>query len=206
MNGTIKSMRKIVTTDDMKKSYNELVELYNSSNLFPSYLAATFLKLTKIIYDISSKYESFDEDDVYSIALDRVNYCMQHYDVDNKSGASFTTYFHSVFTSAMKTHYKYLVADMRILNTFNCDSIEYLEEEYGIEVGYVDQNSDVQELMDQIGLDEREQKLCKLLMSGYNQVEISRIFELSPPMVAHIKNRVKEKINGNIELFSNLAI
>lgn len=204
---TLKSMKRIARVEDHDKTLEELSSLYVESGLFPSYLAMAFIKLQGIIKSATEQYESFDTDDVDSMALEKLNYCMQHFEDDK--GATFTTYFYTIFSGALKTHFKSMVRDKRVLNTFNRVSLEYLNDEYDFEVAD-NEHSEIDDVIDDVAhmckLDDREVILCRMLVQGYTQLEISKMFGLSPSMIAHIKLQVKTKMASNVEYFGNLAI
>lgn len=188
MINTLKTLSTLIVDDMMKMTLEEIAVAYRE-DLDPSLLATAFAKTYKLILKVSEKYYGLTEDDIASLALEKLDYCLQTHD---SQVAAFSTYYTTHLinrfreeTQSLNTHKRKII--------FHSDSYEAL-----VENGFdIEDNTSIDETLDNIesyGLNDREVEYCNLILQNYTNAEIAKQLGVSVMTLSNMRKKLREKL------------
>lgn len=110
---TLRMLEKIITTETRSKSLEELAEMYKKQQR-PDVLAAAYQKVFPWIVKQKQQYVIFSEQEMGSIALEKLDTCLQCYNQKYK----FITFFTNVLHNAIRTEIESMSTQKRKANIF----------------------------------------------------------------------------------------
>lgn len=182
MNSTRKMMKKLITKETQKMSFDALAGHYQRT-LNPTYLATAFENLFEMIYVLKSKYRNITEDEASSCAVEQLDICLRNFNFTNK----FSTYFYLCYENKLIDKNNLVINRNRV----NENSIKI----NSITSHYSDYTNKTFELINSIktsDLQLNEKKYLILLLIGFNRKEISKILKLKIITIDKMRKRMQK--------------
>lgn len=178
----------------MKLNYKELYEAGDMNRLFEKVQKHTRIKIG------ITKFAGMETEDVIQEASLKVYCSLRHYDEEK---GQISTFIDRVIENAIKDCYK-KCGSIKNLIVVNSDTIaenyevsedsetpsQFGKEDFGFE------NAEfIYDLMNNIGLSDREKTVFKLYTKGYGFVEIAKIIGVTKSRMSQIWSGIKDKYN-----------
>lgn len=214
MENTLKMFKSLDSKSLYKYTYEELCLQYKS-NQNPQILANVFIRVYDLINKCASKFFIFSSNDVSSISVTTLDYCLQNF--DNDYSAKFTTYYYSILYKKFNTELKSQYYNKRKANTIwninifpdtssfcpkdDCDSIF---EVVGADESIYDSSKDFETnlitymtINNSTQLSDKEKQCCNYIMnSGHKcfKSEIAEALNISRPTLYSIFDSLNKKL------------
>ena len=203
MENTIKMFKSIDNLDLYKYTIEELDTQYKL-NHNPQILANVFMRTVNLIKDCAIKFFTLQQDDVSSISVCTLDYCLLNF--SNTTSSKFTAYFYSVLYKQFSTEVKSRNYQKRkanyvteyfdfehfytqILNSINSDEFN-LEDDTEL-VKLTIEDSDL--------LTKQEKLCCLYILEDYNnslsKTDLATMLHITRPTLYSIINSLKTKLN-----------
>ena len=182
MNNTLKLLKPLVDPLLLGSTLDELALLYQQEP-DTKVFATCFYKIFKLAIVSSKKYWGLNEDDIASICLEKLDYCLRTYEPIY----SFTTYFTKVFENRLREETQKYSRKKRkcVLQSINDLINEGIYDTYN-----------VLEMLLPKTLTDKEYKYCMLLSEGYDNAYISSKLGVSQTTLSNYRKSLKFKLAG----------
>ena len=183
-------MKNIVTVKEKELSEIELISEYQKT-LSGNILAYMYVSNFGAILTIANNYPQFDDADKASFCLQELDKCLRNFDLNSNN--KFITYFFVCYKNRLRGELSLLLTQKRRLNlNFKSEPEENLVSDNNIAF------NDIDMILSEYNLNEKEKKHCKLLNAGYTIKEISKKFNITVQGVYFNNNRIKQKILNSL--------
>jgi uncharacterized cysteine cluster protein YcgN (CxxCxxCC family) len=182
MDKTLKLLKPLVDFELLEYSLNDLALMYQLEPDTKTF-ATCFYKIFKLAITTSQKYWGLTEEDVASICLEKLDFCLRTY----VPGNNLTTYFTTVFCNRLreetqKYNYKKRKCVLQSINDLINESI------------YDTYN--VLEMLLPKNLTDKEYRYCMLLSEGYDNASIAIKLGVSLTTLSNYRKSLKIKLAG----------
>ena len=184
---TLKMMKSILNGKEEKVNEKELIKEYQEK-LSPNILAYFYVNNFGLILQISKNYPLLLNEDVASFCLQELDLSLQSYNLESSN--KFITYFGKRFKNLLRTNLEKMQMQKRKANIF-CKELSY-NYTNNLEI------EDIDLLLDNYNLSNKEKLQSKLKLAGYTFREIAKLFNCSNITILRNNKKIKEKILKNV--------
>lgn len=180
--------------DEIRKLYNE------DGTLSKPNRDKFILNNMGIVYNIAHKYarsSKYEFDDLVSLAIEGIIKAVDRYDINK--GYKFSTYAYVIINNVILYHFrndknsiKYTSLNKDIDDNENLELINIVPDKTVDIESYIE----IKEIVNNITNSDRDIKILKLYMSGYDQCEISQDIGISQAQVSRILSKFKNELLG----------
>lgn len=188
MINTLKTLSTLITNETLEMTLEEIAAAYRE-DLNPSLLATAFAKTYKLILKVSEKYYGLTEDDIASLSLEKLDYCLQTHD---SQIAAFSTYYTTHLMNKFREETQSLNTHKRKI-MFHSDSYESLVEN-GFDIESEMALDETFDSLESYGLNARELEYCNLIIQNYSNAEISKKLGVSIMTLSNMRKKLREKL------------
>lgn len=186
---TLNTLSTLIIEETRDMSLEQIAEAYGES-LNPSLLALAFEKTFKLIINISAKYYGLTNEDIASFSLEKLDICLQTY----KNGqAGFSTYFTATLMNKFREETEALNTQKRKA-LFYSDSYELMVENGYDLVACTLEEDEIVYSLQEYNLTQREMEYCNLILSDFNNAEISSKLGVSVMTLSNMRKKLREKL------------
>ena len=191
MQQTLKLFKPLITSELEKQCLEDLAEAYQK-DLNPQILATAFHKCYKLAISTAKKFHGLTSEDIESFAVTILDKCLRNY---QPLGATFSTYYVTVYNNKLREETEALDTDKRKAN-ITSNSLETLLDN-GIDFAS-DESTETWmliEILKSFKLSHRELNYCKLIMDGYTNADIASMWETSVMTLSNLRKGLRDKID-----------
>lgn len=191
MQQTLKLFKPLITSEYEIQSLEDLAEAYRK-DLNPQILATAFHKCYKLALSTSKKFHGLSPEDIESYAVTTLDKCLQSY---RPLGATFTTYYTTIYHNKLREETEALDTDKRKANSKTNSLEELLENGIDFANESTSENWMVMEVLKSFKLSNRELTYCKLIMEGYTNADIASMWNTSVMTLSNLRKGLRTKID-----------
>lgn len=178
----------------MKLTYDEIYATGDMNTLFEKVMKHTKIKLGM------TRFAGMEQEDVVQETTIKVFRSLDYY---NQSKSKLNTFIDRVIENAIKDCYKKCSSrkNLLVVNSEEIiDNYELSEEhDCGTQIGVVDsgfENTEfLNDVLNNIGLSDREKQVFEFYLDGYDFVEIAKIIGVTKSRMSQIWSSIKKKYN-----------
>ena len=186
---TLNTLSPLIIEDNRDMTLEQIAEAYRES-LNPSLLALAFEKTFKLIIHVSAKYYGLTNEDIASFALEKLDFSLQTYKIGQ---ANFTTYYTTVLMNKFREETEALNTQKRKAIFFS-DSYELMVENGYDLVACTLEEDEIVYSLQEYNLTQREMEYCNLILSDFNNAEISAKLGVSVMTLSNMRKKLREKL------------
>ena len=184
MNETLKMMKQFILGYERSMTVEELVNLYKQ-NESPNILAYLFVDNFGMISQISNQFTMLNDEDKSSYILQELYNAIYSYQATKNT--SFITYFYACLKNRLRSENQNQFHGVRYANFITEDLSDYCNEIVGqIGVDFLD--------LDSCNLTNKEMTQVNMILDGYTNKEIAKVFNVSPSYVTRMNRNLQKKL------------